>query len=1491
MIKSESYNFPVAHVKDLLRYSEDIQIGKDAVDNCLQHLKNVENKFQIKIDSVMKRAKRKKIMSNDVSKVLSALNIDFSMTFPDPRLTKADIKRFMGAKILKWWMSEDAVDLLRHSLEGYIRKIGEMATIYITELNRKTLNEQAIKKALSSMKKRLSIPYLDFITKIYSKEDLIKFGNIFKLSLKGTKENMTKSLYDMGISLDILLSSGSKTLDFTDLRNRMIKSDFPIPKNIQDIIKWVEKPKIKIDQIDQVDEDDEKGISEDLIEVIEEEIEKQQNEMMEAKDSKEIDDILEGEFDYSSLFNENNNLILHEILSKLVPAASLRRLNDELDLDIDLNLEKEKYLPDFIKSGISIVYFLKEVPNKHLKEILRRLKLAVSGNKKTLVERILNSVDFIDYDVSHDDIIFAIQGDEFLKERDEEKKKEELLYTKIRDYSGSLKLELLLLIESFNFKVKENDLRDKFIETGRDNLAFYGPLGGLLRDGIIMTDFLKEDKEYYVPDLLLDSLKSALAEVKNDLEKWKGAVEQLPNSSKFLLSTICSYGEVVNINEIREKFREIYRSSSTWTSARERLKERNLIVEKLDEEREEQVIYTPKKICPILSGLLKSYKDKILSEKQEQLDSQKEDQRFTIELNNFTRGERELLYMILNSGGYVEKTVLRAAFTNPPGICYSNHSFLRYISKLKQERVSNKEFLLIEEKDSDSNELVLILNISDAEDLKNSLEESLFKSNIENAFNNFPDSVKALARLIIDEGGSMLLKDLRKKYLEFYSSSTFYKAFALLEESIFSEGIHSSGDPMILIPDIYTSEIEKYFLKYPIELTTKAYEKIELEDFILNSYSSKTFRKISDSLNIFQDLEDKSILKKLLYELNLPVIPLLTEIIPKKELKTFCKDNNLPIYGTKPELLQRIFKSDLISGIKGVILEGDLDSAIEKSAQPIKKPPISEKKSSKEDWKDLFDSTLLFEAITKKVLKDDLKKKAKELNVKYGGNKMQLIREIFIMSDKNYNELIKMFVSDDVLMSLRDSLNHKGLTNSDIMKLIESGSLNGLPGKNKTFTLEDLLDVLIKPDLKKICENLNLKKGGNKKELIARIDDSLKSEVKKGLKTILRILPDWTNLINGKYDLKIPNKNAIDYLLKLIGIVEKVKTTKKVIKKSLSKKYEKNISGFIDLVEDTVKPDIYQFILDDLGLDDLKEIKSNQVSKFLQDIGVLNLTKMADSISILENKTDVKKLKILEWFGFYVETIDEISKMETLKTLDLKNRKPMASGIVDFASGNIKKGFEKSFGPEAKKLLRKLSDEIIRDNAVKGFLFEVSVSHCLNFLMPNGLNDVKAYLDYDNYQDKPAEADGRIRILIPGDDEDEIADFLYDCKAYKDGYKPVLSKNFNVYTDYIRIESKRARREGIMIKGLILFAPKFSFKKYKLEEKMNTKDFLKNKSIILFRANALLRLYEAEFYERGVLKHFPWDYVINLNNRVIEINKEDIERALTEAKRIKRRYP
>ena len=93
---------------------------------------------------------------------------------------------------------------------------------------------------------------------------------------------------------------------------------------------------------------------------------------------------------------------------------------------------------------------------------------------------------------------------------------------------------------------------------------------------------------------------SGIYGLKEDLEKWKGAVNDLPNSSRFLLSIVCSYGEAVNVLEILEKFKKVFKASQTWSTARERLRERNLIVEKFDEEKEERVIFAPKRICPIL---------------------------------------------------------------------------------------------------------------------------------------------------------------------------------------------------------------------------------------------------------------------------------------------------------------------------------------------------------------------------------------------------------------------------------------------------------------------------------------------------------------------------------------------------------------------------------------------------------------------------------------------------------------------------------------------------------------------------------------------------------------------------------------------------------------------------------------------------------------------------------------------------------------------------
>lgn len=1495
MNESKAGGFPVAHIKDLLRADEDVNVGSDAVNSCLDHLENLKEKFNQKLTSRMKSIKRKTIRRSDVDTTLTSIGIDTDKEFPNPRLTKAASKRFFEAKNLELWVSGGALFMLKNSLEAYIREIGGISRIYIAELNRKTINSQAVLKAIESISPTISLSYIEFMNKIWSKNELKEIGALYSLELSGTKEKMVEFLYNLGISLNDIIDRMEGKIGFGELKKRMIRNDFPVPLSFPNILTWVEQPIIQIMDVDtlhkEVLQDDQ--TNESILDMIEENIEKSNRDKIEELESEDLNRVLEEKFDYGEILTEANQLKLHEIISNFIPLSTLRKIDEDLDLDLDFTNEKKKLADDFTKTGISITYFLREVPNKHLKEFLRVLNLPVGGNNKSLIERILSAIEFADYDISHDDVIFAIQGDDFMKQREEEKKTEELLFTKIRDYSGSLKLEILLLIESFSFIVTEKILVEKYTEGGREPLSFYGPIGSLLRDGIITVDVLKEEKEYYVPKHILESLKSALLEVKKDIEKWKGAVDDLPNSSKFLLSLVCSYGEAVNLLEIREKFKEIYRTSKTWSSARERLRERALIVERYDEGNDEQVIHAPRLICPILSGILKTYKEKILSDKQEELKRQKET--LELDITKYTAGEKELLYILINSGGQVEKTSLRNIFTTPPGTCYTYKTLLRYLFKLKKEEIGD-ETLISEEIDSETNETIVKLNYGNAESLKRSIEESLFNINLEKEFDNFSDSAKTMIKIILDEGGSILVKNLRKIYLEYYPGPTFYKTFSLLDELLLAEGMNSSGDSLMLIPDVFLADIDAFFLKNPIDIRSREYEKVEVEDFILNLYSSKSLRRISDDFEIFSDIEDLTILKKLIHEYGFPLIQLMVEIIPKNELVIICIDNQISHTGSKQKLVTRILDSDLIKRDENINLEGELRAAIERLKSKLGvKVEKDEELILAQGWAELLDATTLFESIAPEISKEEMNQKAKELDLTYSGTKLQKLREIFVSSELSYDLLIEMFLNDNSLSNLRLALNNNEITKQDVSELLIRG-IPGLPDKNKKYEINEFLELLLKSDLQEVSLDFGLKKSGTKQELINNLHDNFNEKTKAFLQAILRKNSGWVTSINKKYSLDIRGINIVGQLIKILGYEErdeKIEEGEVQDSQVSDRTYSKDLLGLRQLITDTVIEEEVEEALYTSNVDDFDNLAIINVFPFLQELSAITIRKLVKEVDMpidLNRDRKMLKEKLMSWFNVPVPSKSDRSKAEDLRSLGLRNLPALAFGVSSFSRGWITEGFKRSFrGNLYKRLLDKLSEETKNDNNVKGYMFEVSLAKCLEKLKSKeleiGILYAKPYVDYDNYTLKPSESDGRI-VFKRTKREKEI-NLLYDCKAYPDGFQAVINKNFKVYTGYIREESQAS---NIDFKGIIIFAPKFTYSKQKLEEKMNSDPFLTDKTVILFHANALAALYNAEYNQPGILKLFPWYQFMNFSNRFIEVEKNDIDKAINSARRSMEKY-
>jgi histone H3/H4 len=1209
--------------------------------------------------------------------------------------------------------------------------------------------------------------------------------------------------------------------------------------------------------------------------------------------------------DYTTFFSDSHTLILHNILDHLVSHSRLQSIVTNHDLDFDLTGTKTALITNLMGSGISIVYFLRELKMKDIRGLIQILKIKKSGNKTDVIARILNNVTFSDYDIAHDDIVLLLQGEEFLRQREMNKRQEEIITSRVKNYSGSIKLEILTILQEFNYKASEEDIKTKYSALGRKEVSFYGVMGGLLRDGIVFVDPYQENTQYYVPEEIIPQVEVALDYIQKQRAELEGIVNELPTSALILLHITCSYGDAVNILHIREQYEQYYRARSTWNKARQLLKERNLLEENFDEEADITVIYSPRAICPILTGLLSQKKMQMLQAQQEQFtqESQQTEEKH-IDISQFSQGTQEILYLILKSGGSIEKELLRNAVTTPPGVAYSNGSFLRFL------RILKKENLISEEKDEQVKTPFIYSQIEDPAAIIEQIEISLFDFDIEKEFEKLSKSALGLLKILTDAGGSMLLKDLKKSYTKYYSYTTYYKNFHTLDKLWLTEGITHTGEYITGLPDLLISDCENYFTLNPVELLEKEAKEQQIEDYLNTNYLLKNLRRISKNYLVSQDQSDISLMKELLYDLNIPLIPFAAQIIPKPELVATCKAHTLPFSGSKKALIQRIIEAKIFSIPSDLVLEGELapkqPPAEVKNGRLEVKPSKPTPEMAQEF---LLDKDLIFEAILRTTGKGVLRDLAQEYKVAKSGSKLTVLENIFFKSDRPYEDIISQLVQTETLNYMSSQLEKATMALEDVVQ-IPSLKGFGFPRKNIHLSFGEVFGVVSKKDLWLLAKKAEQKSSGNKLKILENLEKA--TQIYPVLvDLLLEINPEWPNLIQSKLNVVLPRKSPSDSIRSLMEPSDLSHTQTPISpiepenKPSLMEQhpitfFSQNIEGFIQLIQETYSASEIEEGLEVINFPSIQAISQlNDLTEILEDGPKNHIKQMIRKLNLsVDFGTVIKRKDLLRvlFSHFKLETsllesqaIGAIS--QRLANVNLQNRTELRHGLSYFARGNVKEGL-KNIKTGKKVILNQFTQNELTGSSIKGIFFEAATYQSIKYLVNpkekgSGITKIHPYANFTNYQDKDEGADGRIEVQLLKEESLRSFFCLYDCKARKNPFSP--NKGFPKFISDLDLEVKESIRQGMdrNWQFFIVFSSKFAVNISTLKNKIKRLNYSPPKTLILWEASALRSLirFIMDYSRESMIKFIDWNSIFDYSELVVMVDDQLIKKLTRKAKK------
>ncbi|MHA1358817.1 MAG: hypothetical protein ACTSRC_11915 [Candidatus Helarchaeota archaeon] len=1043
---------------------------------------------------------------------------------------------------------------------------------------------------------------------------------------------------------------------------------------------------------------------------------------------------------------------------------------------------------------------------------------------------------------------------------------------------------------------KEAELKSKYIELGKEPISFYSVTNALLRDNILTEREIDGEKQYNIPASNRADIQSLLNELETTIKELEGKLDELPPSALMLLKLVCNKAEKRTVKNIRQEFKGYYVSSQTWRRAKQLLNERNLIQEENDEVIEDKVMYSPKMICPILGGLMYKYQSKL---KEAVVEKTCDVSLIETKLKEASDGMISLLHLLLNSGGSLNKRLLKGHFTNPPGYSYSESSYTRYLRDLKKFGLLNEE---IEEENSSK---IKIISIPDdfINCLVDHIENRLLMTDTEITQNLefFTPSALNLAKICCDMGGNATYQEVRRNFLEYYSRTTWSKAFNLLENLIFFEGVNEEGETLIVIPEKYIGQIEDYLETNEIKLPEKKIEKITAEDFIVNTVNTQNLIRFAIANEVEIDKKLDNIVNDILYDKKIPLNVLLEKTIPKIQLSEFLKVRNKPSTGTKKKLAERIIP--LLEVSEDIQKSGTFSKETEKKLEEIKE--IEKVKEIEEDTivKGKLDRDLVIEGIIECRTKSELRDFCKNLKLPISGNMRTLTERLLFATEVNSQDLLNQLLTERGVTFIVQSANLEHTSKEEVIKNILA-EVKGFKQKDKTLKFENILINLSKNNLMELCSEFNQARSGNKQQLISNIMETGIS-INTMVKTLVKKVPTVFDVIFKRLDIKFDDDPMLarNQLIKRLGgtieeekgklKLEEITKDKIGLLKFLGLWMNEN-ERFKEEIEVLSKIHQTDFNNDELVksleaiLEKIGESKViNETTSFKDLIDMFAFLKIP--IPEKKNKSNLETTFLLHFGIESVDSSEETKRilMKNLPTITVPN---WANIYVKLAYGGLDS--LKEVGEQGKEILTIISQK--NKNRIQGIIFEWATAKIFEYLRKQSkmlldfqprikLEDINKWSEY--------EEDGLLQIKGTGGGHHTV---LYDCKAYSDGYN--ITHHIEKIDAYIR--QKKSDFEVIdegNLSGFLIISSKFQgTPSYHVEKKLN--ENLRGKTkIILLQATLLKKLFdETNKYsnENQVWIHQKYNWLqlfqLDTNLSTIIIKPDQISEIVKKAKAISR---
>ncbi|MFW9996935.1 MAG: histone-like protein [Candidatus Odinarchaeota archaeon] len=870
-------------IKDLMKIDESIRVSDDAVISLRSAVELMAYDIAKKAQENTISDQRKTISDTDIEKALNAVNIQIDVIGAKERLALAQVGRILKYESTGMRTSQNALIYFRKVIENLIEALSTEAYSVAKEGGRKTIQlDDVLKITNKYVEVKLEGPTLDQILADWAiRNDIVKICEQFDIP---THRKYTRTLLRASMSVEEPPMVIKQVFSRDILRQIAASLKIPQSNSREKIIDTlVNRYTFVPFSLQELESLKDSGIEEKSGEIV-------QQEELDIEEGS-----IEGDFFQPSL---------KSFISESLTSDELKDIADLYSIDVPAVLETPAEIAEYLLSkGVSIVSFLRKTKVNKLRELLIQGNLKKSGNKTEIIFRILSLVSFIDYDSTQDDYILLRSDEKYMTERKAYMDPEEV----ISSYTGTARFDMLTALVNNGGKLDSSDLLDQYLsESDRHRVTFTPTIQALVRDKIVSKESSKEKEIYSIPSQQLPLIEKTVRNIQKTIKEMEGILDDLPGSRLNLLSLLCNYDEKRPVVDVKQEFKEFFTSPSTWNNSLNDLKQRDLVFHEYDDDLETEVIYTATHACPIISGLLPKYKEKLAEASAVEASVAEE---LTI-LQEMDDNGLHLIYIVKNSGGSMARNDLKTAYTTLPGIHFSTTTYYRYLKMALENGILKEEKEVIDDKERSY--LVIPDNIKDT--VVETIEQRLLSGDDElvEDLEGVSKNALVILKLITQKGGRMTYRDLRTEFTDRFSSEEFTRAFEQVDETFLLEGISEGGDQLVVMPENYFSAIEKFLDENDVTIPPVKERNLSAVDFLTNYGNPDVIRRISLSKEIDTERTVEEVIDDLLYSEGVSFKELIDKTVTKTELTLLLKKYSLKSSGNKEELIQRILDSGRI---------------------------------------------------------------------------------------------------------------------------------------------------------------------------------------------------------------------------------------------------------------------------------------------------------------------------------------------------------------------------------------------------------------------------------------------------------------------------------------------------------------------------------------------------------------------------------------------------